>query len=178
MESKFNTLICRSDSSKSRSPDVFASPVSQDKTGNSGAIVKSSNELAKTTPAGEYLTSALMDFDPDQFEGFVAIVDGANKLLMLVISTIPTYNIITGFTIPFVVATKLVLLLPLYCPRLPLYGSCTQSDQWVQTSNPASSFPGSECPPISNPASSFPDMTCSKICLRTSSTLGLAPMLH
>ncbi|AQK52254.1 Kinesin-like protein KCA2, partial [Zea mays] len=75
--------IGRSDSSKSRSPDVFASPVSQDKTGNSGAIVKSSNELAKTTPAGEYLTSALMDFDPDQFEGFVAIVDGANKLLML-----------------------------------------------------------------------------------------------
>lgn len=133
MESKFNTLICRSDSSKSRSPDVFASPVSQDKTGNSGAIVKSSNELAKTTPVGEYLTSALMDFDPDQFEGFAAIADGANKLLMLVISTIPTYNIITGFTIPFVVATKLVLLLPLYCPRLPLYGSCTQSDQWVQT---------------------------------------------
>ena len=134
MESKFNTLICRSDSSKSRSPDVFASPVSQDKTGNSGAIVKSSNELAKTTPAGEYLMSALMDFDPDQFEGFAAIVDGAKKLLMLVIR----------FTIPFVVATKQVLLLPLYCPRLPLYGSCTQSDQWVQTSNPASSFPGSE----------------------------------
>lgn len=80
--------IGRSDSSKSRSPDVFASPVSQDKTGNSGAIVKSSNELAKTTPAGEYLTSALMDFDPDQFEGFAAIADGANKLLMLVLAAV------------------------------------------------------------------------------------------
>jgi hypothetical protein len=46
--------------------------------------VKSSNELAKTTPAGEYLTSALADFDPNHFEGFAAIADGANKLLMLV----------------------------------------------------------------------------------------------
>jgi len=81
-------VIDRSDSSKSRSPDVFASLVSQDKTGISGAIVKSSNELAKTTPAGEYLTSALMDFDPDQFEGFAAIADGANKLLMLVLAAV------------------------------------------------------------------------------------------
>ncbi|KAG0513452.1 hypothetical protein BDA96_10G103400 [Sorghum bicolor] len=80
--------IGRSDSSKIRSPDVYASPVSLDKTGNSGAIVKSSNELAKTTPAGEYLTSALMDFDPDHFEGFAAIADGANKLLMLVLAAV------------------------------------------------------------------------------------------
>ncbi|OEL26238.1 Kinesin-like protein KCA2 [Dichanthelium oligosanthes] len=80
--------IGRTDSSKSLSPDVFASPVSQDKTGISGAIVKSNNELAKTTPAGEYLTSALMDFDPDQFEGFAAIADGANKLLMLVLAAV------------------------------------------------------------------------------------------
>jgi hypothetical protein len=101
---------------------VFASPVSQDKTGNSGAIVKSSNELAKTTPAGEYLTSALMDFDPDQFEGFAAIADGANKLLMLVINTTPTYIILLlDLLYLLFVATKLVLLLPLYCPRLPLY---------------------------------------------------------
>lgn len=56
----------------------------QDKSGNGSAIVKSSNEITKTTPAGEYLTSALMDFDPDQFEGFAAVADGANKLLMLV----------------------------------------------------------------------------------------------
>ncbi|KAF8772657.1 hypothetical protein HU200_005622 [Digitaria exilis] len=80
--------IGRSDSSKSRSPDVFASSVSQDKTGVSGAIVKSNNELAKTTPAGEYLTSALMDFDPDQFEGYAAVADGANKLLMLVLAAV------------------------------------------------------------------------------------------
>lgn len=58
--------------------------MSQDKAGNGGAIVKSSNELTKTTPAGEYLMSALMDFDPNQFEGVAAIADGANKLLMLV----------------------------------------------------------------------------------------------
>lgn len=37
---------------------------------NAGTIVKTSNELAKTTPAGEYLTSALMEFDPEQFESF------------------------------------------------------------------------------------------------------------
>lgn len=67
---------------------MFASSVSQDKTGVSGAIVKSNNELAKTTPAGEYLTSALMEFDPDQFEGYAAVADGANKLLMLVINTV------------------------------------------------------------------------------------------
>jgi hypothetical protein len=84
--------------------------------------VKSSNELAKTTPAGEYLTSALMDFDPDQFEGFAAIADGANKLLMLVINTTPTYIILLlDLLYLLFVATKLVLLLPLYCPRLPLY---------------------------------------------------------
>ncbi|KAL6861256.1 hypothetical protein ACP4OV_016956 [Aristida adscensionis] len=78
----------RSDSTNSQSPDVSASPVSLDKSGNSGAIVKSSNEIAKTTPAGEYLTSALMDFDPDQFEGFAAVADGANKLLMLVLAAV------------------------------------------------------------------------------------------
>lgn len=50
--------------------------------------MKSSNEITKTTPAGEYLTSALMDFDPNQFEGFAAIADGANKLLMLVLAAV------------------------------------------------------------------------------------------
>uniref|UniRef100_A0A0D9WNA5 Kinesin motor domain-containing protein n=1 Tax=Leersia perrieri TaxID=77586 RepID=A0A0D9WNA5_9ORYZ len=80
--------IGRSDSTKSQSSGVFPLPVSQDKAGNSGAIVKSSNELTKTTPAGEYLTSALMDFDPNQFEGVAAIADGANKLLMLVLAAV------------------------------------------------------------------------------------------
>ncbi|KAG8076865.1 hypothetical protein GUJ93_ZPchr0006g40720 [Zizania palustris] len=80
--------IGRSDSTKMQSPDVLPSSVVQDRTGNSGAIVKSSNELTKTTPAGEYLTSALMDFDPNQFEGVAAIADGANKLLMLVLAAV------------------------------------------------------------------------------------------
>lgn len=84
MNMKWPSILYRSDSTKSQSSDVFPLPVSQDKAGNSGAIVKSSNELTKTTPAGEYLTSALMDFDPNQFEGVAAIADGANKLLMLV----------------------------------------------------------------------------------------------
>ncbi|CAM0913788.1 unnamed protein product [Alopecurus aequalis] len=80
--------IGRINSARTQSPDVFPSTLSQDKTGNSGAIVKSSNELAKTTPAGEYLTSALADFDPNHFEGFAAIADGANKLLMLVLAAV------------------------------------------------------------------------------------------
>ncbi len=44
-----------------------------------------SGEQVKTTPAGEYLTAALMDFNPDQYESDAAIADGANKLLMLVL---------------------------------------------------------------------------------------------
>lgn len=43
-----------------------------------------SGEQMKTTPAGEYLTAALMDFNPDQYDSPAAIADGANKLLMLV----------------------------------------------------------------------------------------------
>ncbi|KAI5418273.1 hypothetical protein KIW84_042777 [Lathyrus oleraceus] len=52
------------------------------------ALVKSGSEIVKTTPAGEYLTAALNDFDPDQYEGHAAISDGANKLLMLVLAAI------------------------------------------------------------------------------------------
>lgn len=52
------------------------------------ALVKPANELAKTTPAGEYLTAALNDFDPEQYEGLAAISDGANKLLMLVLAAV------------------------------------------------------------------------------------------
>lgn len=55
------------------------------------ALVKTGNEVAKTTPAGEYLTSALNDFDPEQYEGLAAISDGANKLLMLVHSWLLCY---------------------------------------------------------------------------------------
>lgn len=51
------------------------------------ALVKSYSEKIKTTPAGEYLTSALNDFNPDQSEGSAA-ADGANKLLMLVLAAV------------------------------------------------------------------------------------------
>lgn len=77
--------ICRRDGSNGRSQNALPSPVIQDKAQSTGALVKSGNEKAKT-PAGEYLTAALMEFDPDQFESFAAIADGANKLLMLVFS--------------------------------------------------------------------------------------------
>ncbi|KAF8080607.1 hypothetical protein N665_0932s0007 [Sinapis alba] len=57
---------------------------------NEGAItvVKTGSEIAKTTPAGEYLTAALNDFDPEDYEGLAAIADGANKLLMLVLAAV------------------------------------------------------------------------------------------
>ena len=57
---------------------------SADKTDGTVALVKSGPEKVKTTPAGEYLTSALNDFDPEQHDSLAAISDGANKLLMLV----------------------------------------------------------------------------------------------
>lgn len=56
--------------------------------GGSGAVALlkyGSGEQAKTTPAGEYLTAALMDFNPDHYETDGAVADGANKLLMLVL---------------------------------------------------------------------------------------------
>ncbi|CAL9109237.1 unnamed protein product [Musa acuminata var. zebrina] len=74
--------------SRGRSTNALLLPASQDKNENAGALVKSSNEKIKTTPAGEYLTAALADFDPDQFESFAAISDGANKLLMLVLAAV------------------------------------------------------------------------------------------
>lgn len=64
--------------------DVLPSPLATDKNDGTVALVKSGSEKVKTTPAGEYLTAALNDFDPDQDEGPAAISDGANKLLMLV----------------------------------------------------------------------------------------------
>ncbi|KAH7307185.1 hypothetical protein KP509_22G049000 [Ceratopteris richardii] len=50
-------------------------------------MVKAGSEKPKTTPAGEYLTSALNDFNPDQSEGSAA-AEGANKLLMLVLAAV------------------------------------------------------------------------------------------
>lgn len=55
-----------------------------DKIEGAGALIKAGSDKVKTTPAGEYLTAALNDFDPDQYDSVAAISDGANKLLMLV----------------------------------------------------------------------------------------------
>lgn len=64
---------------------VPSSPaLAADKTEGTVALVKSGSDKVKTTPAGEYLTSALNDFDPEQHDSLAAISDGANKLLMLV----------------------------------------------------------------------------------------------
>lgn len=73
---------------KGHLPSVPALPSSSDKTDTAGALVKSGPEKGKTTPAGEYLTSALMEFDPEQFESFATVADGANKLLMLVLAAV------------------------------------------------------------------------------------------
>ncbi|KAJ8491359.1 hypothetical protein OPV22_013080 [Ensete ventricosum] len=78
----------RVENSRGPSTNALPLPASQDKSENMGALVKSSNDKIKTTPAGEYLTAALADFDPDQFESFAAISDGANKLLMLVLAAV------------------------------------------------------------------------------------------
>ncbi|XP_018486148.2 kinesin-like protein KIN-14B [Raphanus sativus] len=72
-----------------RKNSVGALPSSVDKNeGGTVTVVKSSSEIVKTTPAGEYLTAALNDFDPEQYEGLAAIADGANKLLMLVLAAV------------------------------------------------------------------------------------------
>ncbi|KAL1196407.1 Kinesin-like protein KIN-14B [Cardamine amara subsp. amara] len=71
-----------------RKNSVSASPSSGDKNEGAITLLKSSSEIVKTTPAGEYLTAALNDFDPEQYEGLAAIADGANKLLMLVLAAV------------------------------------------------------------------------------------------
>lgn len=80
--------IDNSNYSKGRSMDVIPSPLAADKTDGTVALVKSGSEKAKTTPAGEYLTAALNDFDPEQYDSLAAISDGANKLLMLVLAAV------------------------------------------------------------------------------------------
>ncbi|KAJ8765715.1 hypothetical protein K2173_014837 [Erythroxylum novogranatense] len=63
-------------------------PFSTDNADETIALVKSGTEKVKTTPAGEYLTASLNDFDPEQYDGLAAISDGANKLLMLVLAAV------------------------------------------------------------------------------------------
>ncbi|KAK8533806.1 hypothetical protein V6N13_028507 [Hibiscus sabdariffa] len=72
---------------KGRSMDVSLQ-LAGGKTDGAGALVKAGSDKVKTTPAGEYLTAALNDFDPDQYDGIAAISDGANKLLMLVLAAV------------------------------------------------------------------------------------------
>ncbi|XP_010523322.1 PREDICTED: kinesin-like protein KIN-14B [Tarenaya hassleriana] len=71
---------------ESFSTDATALPSLPDK--NGGALVKVGSDIIKSTPAGEYLTAALNDFDPEQYEGLAAIADGSNKLLMLVLAAV------------------------------------------------------------------------------------------
>ncbi|XP_061356775.1 kinesin-like protein KIN-14B isoform X4 [Gastrolobium bilobum] len=77
-----------SNSTKTHSRDVLPSSLAIDKNDGTVTVVKSGSEVVKTTPAGEYLTAALNDFDPDRYEGHAAISDGANKLLMLVLAAV------------------------------------------------------------------------------------------
>ncbi|KAI9166163.1 hypothetical protein LWI28_027307 [Acer negundo] len=81
-------LARNDDNNKGRSMDVVPSPLSADKTEGTVALVKSGPDKVKTTPAGEYLTAALNDFDPEQYDSLAAITDGANKLLMLVLAAV------------------------------------------------------------------------------------------
>ncbi|CAA2967651.1 kinesin KCA2 [Olea europaea subsp. europaea] len=82
--------VGRTDSTNIKGPsgDVATLPFASDKTEDTVALVKSGPERGKTTPAGEYLTSALNDFDPEQYDSLAAISDGANKLLMLVLAAV------------------------------------------------------------------------------------------
>ncbi|KAI3462126.1 hypothetical protein Pfo_018789 [Paulownia fortunei] len=73
---------------KGRPGDVVSLPLASAKTVNTVALVKSGTDNVKSTPAGEYLTSALNDFDPEQYDSLAAISDGANKLLMLVLAAV------------------------------------------------------------------------------------------
>ncbi|KAE9613327.1 putative minus-end-directed kinesin ATPase [Lupinus albus] len=77
-----------SNNARAYSLDVFPSPLVTDKSDGTVGLVRSGTEKVLATPAGEYLTSALNDFDPDQYEGLAAISDGANKLLMLVLAAV------------------------------------------------------------------------------------------
>ncbi|KAI3451233.1 hypothetical protein Pfo_007898 [Paulownia fortunei] len=73
---------------RGRSGDVVSLPLASDKTEGTIALVRSGTDKVKSTPAGEYLTSALNDFDPEQHNSLAAISDGANKLLMLVLAAV------------------------------------------------------------------------------------------
>ncbi|XP_022977546.1 kinesin-like protein KIN-14A [Cucurbita maxima] len=76
------------DKSKGSSMAIVPSPSAVDKAEGNLALVKAGSDKVKTTPAGEYLTSALNDFNPEQYDSPAAISDGANKLLMLILAAV------------------------------------------------------------------------------------------
>ncbi|XP_028769402.1 kinesin-like protein KIN-14B isoform X2 [Neltuma alba] len=78
----------KSNKARAQSVDALPSHLATEKNDGTVALVKSNPEKVKSTPAGEYLTAALNDFDPDQYEGLAAMSDGANKLLMLVLAAV------------------------------------------------------------------------------------------
>ncbi|CAI9111458.1 OLC1v1011681C2 [Oldenlandia corymbosa var. corymbosa] len=80
--------ITRNDNNAKGQPVDAPSSLANDKSEGAITLVKSGVEKVKTTPAGEYLTSALNDFDPEQYDSLAAISDGANKLLMLVLAAV------------------------------------------------------------------------------------------
>ncbi|KAL8127516.1 hypothetical protein AgCh_014432 [Apium graveolens] len=79
----------RSDgNSMGRSVDVSSLPLANEKSEGTIALIKSGGEKVKTTPAGEYLTAALNNFDPEKYDSLATMSDGANKLLMLVLAAV------------------------------------------------------------------------------------------
>uniref|UniRef100_A0A164XMW8 Kinesin motor domain-containing protein n=1 Tax=Daucus carota subsp. sativus TaxID=79200 RepID=A0A164XMW8_DAUCS len=79
----------RSDSnSKGRSVVVSSLSPANEKHEGTVALIKSDSEKVKTTPAGEYLTAALNNFDPENYDSLATISDSANKLLMLVLAAV------------------------------------------------------------------------------------------
>ncbi|KAL9241385.1 hypothetical protein vseg_015503 [Gypsophila vaccaria] len=81
-------LVRNNNNSIVRSEQPNSTSVAGDKKEMAIAVVKPANDKTKSTPAGEYLTAALNDFDPEQYDGLAAIADGANKLLMLVLAAV------------------------------------------------------------------------------------------
>ncbi|CAM6083934.1 unnamed protein product [Calypogeia fissa] len=66
-------------------------PAERGQESTSGTMVTTGSSAVlnvKSTPAGEYLSAALLDFNPDQYDSPAAVVDGANKLLMLVLAAV------------------------------------------------------------------------------------------
>ncbi|KAL3614300.1 hypothetical protein CASFOL_042374 [Castilleja foliolosa] len=64
-------------------PGDISPPLASAKAENSLVLVKPGTDIVKTTPAGDYLTSALNDFDPEQYDSLAAKSDGATSSWVL-----------------------------------------------------------------------------------------------